>query len=233
MFSDFEMQKIQTLFVDDRNFIVSQSITFKSAFTSFLLEASMMQYKKLAELWMPEDYLTRPILQDQLVPHSSSTPAQKAAFYLFANGLRTIRKATDEAQDFFHKIIVTYNVNHVYLTIMLISVFISFASICFVFFQIFQIEHIQREIFSLYAYLSKDHIKETLTKAHDFMVEILQGSFLAQIMPKGTQIDEIGLFQSIRGRMDPPGTQVKSSFASERLMDRQSIYTYMIRRASQ
>lgn len=66
---------------------------------------------------------------------------------------------------------------------MIVSVMITFASVSIIFYQIWQIEHIQSDILSLYAYLSKDHIKDTYNKALHFMREIAEGSFIKQISP--------------------------------------------------
>lgn len=52
------------------------------------------------------------------------------------------------------------------------------ASIAMVFYQIFQIKHIQSDILSLYAYVSRDTMAEVYQSCSEFMREIANGSFM-------------------------------------------------------
>jgi hypothetical protein len=122
--------------------------------------------------------------------------------------------------------------------IMMVSVMITVASVSLIFYQIWRIEHIQSDILSLYAYLSRDHINATYSKAQAFMKEIAEGSFINQISPKKTG--------SMAGSLEGEGSGARSRVidylyfnkTQEGLGSRQrqkegSIYALMIKRAGQ
>lgn len=53
-------------------------------------------------MWFPEDYITTPIKANPYSPLSDSSIAEKTSYFLYANGLRSIRRATEQSTDFFH-----------------------------------------------------------------------------------------------------------------------------------
>lgn len=106
---------------------------------------------------------------------------------------------------------------------MLVSVLVIIASIALIYYQIWQTEHIQSDIFSLYAYLSHEHIQETYFKAQDYLIEIVNGSFIKQISPKGS--DEHGLMESLNVKIE------LESLRRIKPRETTSIYSMMVKRA--
>lgn len=133
---------------------------------------------------MPIDFVSSPFIPDPNSPLSKTTLEQKQTVYIFANGLRNLRQLTGDAAIYFHELTGNIKANIIFLIILMVSVMMTFASVVMMFYQIWQIEHIQSDILSLYAYLSKDHLKDTYSKALLFMKEIAEGSFIKQISPK-------------------------------------------------
>ncbi|TNV87774.1 hypothetical protein FGO68_gene3491 [Halteria grandinella] len=233
LYSEYEMQRAELLIVDEKNYVINQELTMKSAIQNYLLEVSMMQLKELSDHWIPVDYITRPIVENKSA-FSNSLPSQKASYFLYANGLRKIRKLIDDSAEYFHELVLQFDSNSNLFTIMIISVLIAFSSMCFVFYQFYQIEAIQREIFSLYAYLPMEQIKDTYNKVKSYMFELLEGSFLQQILPNDNKRKEnCSLIRMVTHR-EAFQESFQSSQASERINQNSqgSIYLMMIKRAS-
>ncbi|TNV87799.1 hypothetical protein FGO68_gene10995 [Halteria grandinella] len=233
IFSQYEEQNIDILVVDAQNYIEKQPLQFKSAMLSYLLDTSMMQYKKMSDMWFPIDYITRPIVENHFESLSPSTQTEKAAYFLYANRLRSIRKGTGDSTNFFHELIKKYNQESIYFVLMVISIIFIVSSVCLIFYQIWQIEHIQIDIFSLYAYLSKEHIRETFYKAQNFMRELLDGSFIKMIRPKGLK-EDIGVLSSFNAKIELQMLKQRERVTNEHRKDQENnIYLSMIKRANQ
>lgn len=74
------------------------------ALQSFLSEVAKMPTIKLSSLYMPADYITNVIRADPTKKMSDTEPEAKNAFFVYANGIRLLRRFTDFAATFFHNL---------------------------------------------------------------------------------------------------------------------------------
>lgn len=92
-----------------------------------------------------------------------------------------MRTFTQEASSNMRRLSYTDLSLETLLIIMIVSVAITVASFIMIFHQFIQIENLQRDIISLYAYLQLESIQDILWKTHLYLSDIAEGSFIKKI----------------------------------------------------
>ncbi|TNV87849.1 hypothetical protein FGO68_gene3282 [Halteria grandinella] len=231
---EFEHMPVKLLYVDDQNTLTYYEQPYRLAMNSFLTDVLMLNNTGMKDLYLPTQYVTTSPRGDYNYSFPQTSLKLKTVYFLITNGIRSLRVMTDLAAEHISTEInseeSTSFQKTTFLTVMIVGIIITAASISLVFYQILQTENIQSDILSLYAYLSMDHISETYSRAIKYMGELIQGSFVKQIAPyKESQAPAIGTFN----RTQWVGYDENQSVESQELGREKDVYELMVQRASQ
>lgn len=141
----------------------------------------MVNITRGEELNFPDDLTIKSPEPSEYYIYEPTSSVQKQAYKIVANGMRGMRTYTQDATAHLRQLSYTDLSLETLLIIMIVSVVITLASFLMIFHQFIQIEHLQRDIISLYAYMKIESIEEILWKTNTFMVEIADGSFMRKI----------------------------------------------------
>ncbi|TNV87787.1 hypothetical protein FGO68_gene11594 [Halteria grandinella] len=172
---------------------------------------------------LPVDYLVVEPLEKQVKPLSPVNFEQKKVYQMMINSMRVLRTYTDHASQFQHEIAFNQLKEDYFLVIMVVSLLIILTSISIVLFQIKRLEVIQRDIVSLYAYLSLDRIRDTHNKVLGYLKEIDEGSYLKQLRPLSESFHRWNI------------NLARSNLSLHQYMEeeREDIYSQMIKKANE
>ncbi|TNV87780.1 hypothetical protein FGO68_gene3039 [Halteria grandinella] len=222
---EFDEQLVSMQMIDKHNTIVEYTQPFMSSMNSYFNELNQFRANNFPSYLFPfEYYMMHDFPKGQQYP--PTTTEQKASWFVQANGIRVLREFVNNSTAYQREVIKVMAQEQDVLIIMVVSIVVTLSSVVIILFQIKRIEIIQREIVSLYAYMTLDNIRETHNKAQNYVIELAEGSFINQITPK----EERGVQQYQGGSSFKTKNKDGNISRQKQARATTSIYTLMVRR---
>lgn len=139
------------------------------AISTFLNNILLLNKTERHDLLLDENLLKSVPQENATKFYNVTNPIQKNAFFLIANGMRSIRTKTKVNSDFVRNHHTKLDTSSVFVGIMITGVIISSFSIIAILYQIWIIERNKGEILSLYALLSMKDINKVFLKCQNYM----------------------------------------------------------------
>lgn len=135
---------------------------------------------------------------------SPTKSAQKMAFFLMVNGLRSLLSHATLSTEYFQEIYPQRTNSTIFLVIMIVGTIITIASFAVILYQVWMIDQNKAEILSLYALLEMNEINIVYQACSEHMTSLSRGSFFSQPadpLAAGAALEG----QSQAGDLDQPG----------------------------